>query len=40
VRRISIHSIGIDTGDPKTSVFGKFMKGLAESNWGIFKPVN
>jgi hypothetical protein len=40
VRRISIHSIGIDTGDPKTSVFGKFMKGLAEANWGVFKPVN
>ena len=40
LRRISIHSIGIDTGDPKTSVFGKFMKGLAEANWGVFKQVN
>ncbi|MGE5195014.1 MAG: VWA domain-containing protein [Deltaproteobacteria bacterium] len=40
VRRISIHSIGIDTGNPRTSVFGKFMKGLAEANWGVFKAVN
>jgi uncharacterized protein YegL len=40
VRRVSIHSIGIDTGDAKTSIFGRFMKDLAEANWGVFKPVN
>ncbi len=40
VRRVSIHSIGIDTGDPKTDIFGRFMKQLAEANWGIYKPVN
>lgn len=39
VRRISIHSIGIGTGDAKTDVFGRFMKGLAEANWGVYKPV-
>ena len=40
VRRVSIHSIGIDTGDPKVDIFGRFMKELAEANWGIYKPVN
>lgn len=40
VRRVTIHSIGIGTGDAKRDVFGKFMKGLAEANWGIYKPVN
>jgi len=40
VRRVSIHSIGIDTGDPKTDIFGRFMKELAEANWGVYKPVN
>ncbi len=40
VRRVTIHSIGIGTGDSKRDVFGKFMKGLAEANWGIYKPVN
>jgi uncharacterized protein YegL len=40
VRRVSVHSIGIATTDDKADVFGKFMKGLAEVNWGIYKPVN
>lgn len=38
VRRVSIHSIGI--GIRESAVFEKFMKGLAEANWGIYKPVN
>jgi hypothetical protein len=40
VRRVSVHSIGIATTDDKADVFGKFMKGLSEVNWGIYKPVN
>jgi hypothetical protein len=38
VRRISLHSIGIATSESK--VLEKFMKGLAEGNWGVFKAVN
>ena len=38
VRRVSIHSIGIATNE--SNVFADFMKGLAEANWGIYKPVN
>lgn len=38
VRRVSIHSIGIGTGE--ATVFADFMKGLAEANWGIYKPIN
>src|SRR5438477_169454 len=34
VRRLSIHSIGIDTRDAAVSPFARFMKGLAEANWG------
>jgi hypothetical protein len=40
VRRISIHSIGIDTQDAAVSPFARFMKALAESNWGEFRAVN
>lgn len=40
VRRVSIHSIGIGTREARAAVFGQFMKGLAEANWGIYKPVN
>lgn len=39
VRRVSIHSIGIDTAGPAAAIFGRFMKALAETNWGIYKPV-
>jgi hypothetical protein len=40
VRRLSIHSIGIDTRDVAVSPFARFMKGLAEANWGEFRSVD
>ncbi|MBS0260422.1 MAG: VWA domain-containing protein [Planctomycetes bacterium] len=40
VRRISIHSIGVGVRDQGAKVYADFLKGLAEKNWGIFKPVN
>jgi uncharacterized protein YegL len=40
VRRVSIHSVGIDTQDAAVSPFARFMKALAESNWGEFRAVD
>jgi hypothetical protein len=43
VRRISIHTIGIgiDSKNEKTTnPFSRFMRGLAEANWGLFKSLN
>jgi hypothetical protein len=40
VRRISIHSIGIDTAIPAATGFARFMKALPEANWGVYKAVN
>jgi hypothetical protein len=40
VRRISIHSVGVDTNLAGAAAFAKFMKTLAAVNWGIYKPVN
>ena len=40
VRRISIHSIGIDTSIPSAAGFARFMKALPEANWGVYKAVN
>jgi hypothetical protein len=40
VRRVSIHSIGIDTTVPAAAGFARFMKTLADANWGIYKAVN
>jgi hypothetical protein len=40
VRRISIHSIGVGVREPGAKVYADFLKGLAEKNWGVFKPVN
>ena len=40
VRRVSIHSIGVGVKEPKAEVFAAFLKDLAETNWGIYKPVN
>ncbi len=40
VRRVSIHSIGVDTNLPGAAVFAGFMKTLAETNWGVYKAVN
>ena len=40
VRRISIHSIGVGVRDPAAKVYADFLKGLAEQNWGVYKPVN
>jgi hypothetical protein len=40
VRRISIHAIGLDTDvGPATAVFARFMKALAETNWGVYRAV-
>jgi uncharacterized protein YegL len=38
VRRVSIHAIGVATN--LSAILEQFMKGLAEANWGIYKPVN
>lgn len=40
VRRLSIHSIGIDTANPGAAGLARFMQTLAEANWGVYKPVN
>ena len=40
VRRVSIHSIGVGVSEPKAEVYAAFLKGLAETNWGIYKAVN
>lgn len=40
VQRVSIHSIGVGVKEPKAEVFAAFLKDLAETNWGIYKPVN
>ncbi|MBI3865137.1 MAG: VWA domain-containing protein [Planctomycetia bacterium] len=40
VRRISVHSIGVDTNLAGAAIFARFMKSLAETNWGIYKAVN
>ena len=40
VRRVSIHSIGVGVKEPNAEVFADFLKNLAETNWGIYKPVN
>jgi hypothetical protein len=41
VRRISIHSIGIDTkSDKSANPFSRFMKALAQANWGVYRAVN
>jgi len=40
VRRVSIHTIGVGVSDPKAAVYAGFLKKLAESNWGVYKPVN
>ena len=41
VRRISIHSIGIDTrADTSVNPFARFMKALAEANWGEYRAVD
>jgi hypothetical protein len=40
LRRVSLHAIGIHTGDGKHNPFGRFMKELATANWGVYKGVN
>ena len=40
VRRVSIHSIGVGVKEPKAEVFAAFLRDLAETNWGVYKPVN
>jgi hypothetical protein len=41
VRRISIHSIGIDTkADQSVNPFARFMSALADANWGIYRAVD
>jgi len=41
VRRISIHSIGIDTkADTSVNPFARFMKALAQANWGQYRAVD
>jgi hypothetical protein len=41
VRRVSIHSIGIDTkADTSVNPFARFMKALAEANWGVYHAVD
>jgi hypothetical protein len=41
VRRVSIHSIGIDTrADTSVNPFARFMKALATPNWGEYRAVD
>ncbi len=41
VRRVSIHSIGIDTkADTSVNPFARFMKTLAQANWGQYHAVD
>ncbi|MCY2963626.1 MAG: VWA domain-containing protein [Planctomycetota bacterium] len=40
VRRVSIHSIGIDTNDTTTAIFSRFMKGIAGMSWGEYVAVD
>jgi hypothetical protein len=41
IRRISIHSIGIDTkADTSVNPFARFMKALAQANWGQYRAVD
>ncbi|MFN0051704.1 MAG: VWA domain-containing protein [Planctomycetales bacterium] len=40
VRRVSVHSIGIGTNDTTAAMFGRFMKGLAQADWGEYREVN
>lgn len=41
VRRLSIHSIGIDTkADTSVNPFARFMKALALANWGQYRAVD
>jgi hypothetical protein len=39
VRRISIHSIGIGTGDGE-DLFGGFLRALSEADWGEYRSVD
>jgi hypothetical protein len=39
VRRVSIHTIGIGTNDTTAAIFGRFMRSLAESDWGEYREV-
>jgi len=41
VRRISIHSIGIDTkADKSVNPFARFMSALADADWGVYRAVD
>lgn len=39
VRRVSIHTVGIGTNDTTAAIFGRFMRSLAEPNWGEYRNV-
>lgn len=39
VRRVSIHTIGIGTNDTTAAFFGRFMRQLAEADWGEYREV-
>lgn len=39
VRRVSIHTIGIGTNDTTAAIFGRFMRNLAEADWGEYREV-
>jgi hypothetical protein len=39
LRRVSIFTVGIDTNDTTAVMFARFMRGLAEANWGEYQAV-
>lgn len=40
LRRISIHTVGIGTKDPSQPLLARFMRNLAQPNWGEFREVD
>ena len=40
LRRVTIHSIGIGTNDAERGILGRFMRSLAETNWGKYVEVD
>lgn len=40
LRRVSVHAVGLGTNDPDAPRLAKFMRGLADRNWGEYRAVD
>src|SRR5690606_36460586 len=40
VRRVLVHAIGIGSNDTTAAFFGRFMRALAQANWGEYREVD